>query len=184
MLRLALGLGLEAKDLTAVQMALRAAVVYAATVVVVRLGKKRFMGKATAFDVILGIILGSVVSRGITGNAPIGPVLAAACVLLAMHWAFSGIAVRWHRFGEAVKGRPVVIVREGRTDERAIRAAHLTEHDLQEELRRHGLTRLEQVAEARLERNGDISIVRAERQPRVVEVRVAEGVQTVRIELG
>jgi len=40
------------------------------------------------------------------------------------------------------------------------------------------------VAEARLERNGDISVVRAERPPRVVEVRVADGVQTVRIELG
>jgi len=42
----------------------------------------------------------------------------------------------------------------------------------------------EQVAEARLERNGDISVLRAEKPPRVVEVRVADGVQTVRIELG
>src|SRR4051812_28619666 len=183
-LRLVFGLGLESKELTAVQMALRAAVVYAAMVAVVRLGKKRFMGKATAFDMILGIMLGSVASRGITGNAPLGPVLVAACVLLAMHWAFSAIAVRWHRFGEVIKGHPVVLVREGRVDERAMRAAHLTEHDLQEDLRRHGLTRPEQVAEARLERNGDISVIRTERPPRVAEVRVADGVQTVRIELG
>jgi uncharacterized membrane protein YcaP (DUF421 family) len=183
-LRLALGLGLEGKELTAVQMALRAAVVYAAMVVVVRLGKKRFMSKATAFDVILGIMLGSVASRGITGNAPLGPVLAAACILLAMHWVFSALAVRWHLFGEAVKGHPVVLVREGRVDERAMRAAHLTGHDLQEDLRRRGLAHLEQVAEARLERSGDISVVRTEKPPRVVEVRVADGVQTVRIELG
>jgi hypothetical protein len=50
--------------------------------------------------------------------------------------------------------------------------------------RRRGLTRPEQVAEARLERNGDISVIRTERPPRVAEVRVADGVQTVRIELG
>ena len=77
-----------------------------------------------------------------------------------------------------------MLVREGRADERAMRAAHLTEHDLEEDLRRRGVRRVEQVAEARLERNGDISVVRAEKPPRVVEVRVADGVQTVRIELG
>ncbi len=85
MLRPALGLGLDSKELGPAQMALRAAVVYAAMVVVVRLGKKRFMGQATAFDVILGIMLGSVASRAITGNAPLGPALAAAGALLAMH---------------------------------------------------------------------------------------------------
>jgi hypothetical protein len=53
-----LGLGLDSKELNAAQMALRAAVVYAITVLIVRFGKKRFMGEATAFDVILGIMLG------------------------------------------------------------------------------------------------------------------------------
>ena len=184
MLRPALGLGLDSKELGTAQMALRAGVVYAAMVVAVRLGKKRFMGQATAFDVILGIMLGSLASRAITGNAPLGPTLAAAGALLAMHWAFSALALRWHRFGVAIKGRPVVLVREGRVDERAMRAAHLTEHDLHEDLRRRGVARVEQVAEARLERNGAISVVQAEKPPRVVEVRVADGVQTVRIELG
>ena len=84
-LRLALGLGVEGKELGIGQMALRAVVVYVATVLTVRLGKKRFMGRSTAFDVILGIMLGSVVSRAITGNAPFVPALVAAAVLLAMH---------------------------------------------------------------------------------------------------
>jgi uncharacterized membrane protein YcaP (DUF421 family) len=54
-LQLVLGLGLESKDINALQMGLRAVVVYVVTVLMVRLGKKRFMGRATAFDVILGI---------------------------------------------------------------------------------------------------------------------------------
>ncbi len=45
MLRPALGLGLDSKELGTAQMALRAGVVYAA-MVVVRLGKKRFMCKS------------------------------------------------------------------------------------------------------------------------------------------
>jgi hypothetical protein len=38
-------------------------------------GKKRFMGEATAFDMMLGVMVGSIVSRAITGNAPLGPAL-------------------------------------------------------------------------------------------------------------
>src|SRR5690349_16609672 len=50
-MRALLGLGLHGDELGALQMGLRAAVVYVVTVAIVRLGKKRFMGRATAFDV-------------------------------------------------------------------------------------------------------------------------------------
>ncbi len=132
LLRMVLGLGLESRDITVLQMALRAAVVYVVTVVIVRLGKKRFMGRATAFDVILGIMLGSVVSRAITGNAPLGPALAAAAVLVAMHWLFSAVALRWHGFGQAIKGEPRLLIEKGKVDERAMRKAHMSDKDLWE----------------------------------------------------
>jgi uncharacterized membrane protein YcaP (DUF421 family) len=181
--RLVLGLGLEGKDLNVPQMALRAVVVYVTAVLIVRLGKKRFMGRATAFDVILGIMLGSIVSRAVTGNAPFFPALAAGAVLVAMHWLFSSIALRWHGFGVAVKGRPLVLVRDGRIEQDAMRGAHMTEHDLWEDLRGKSISRLEEVSEARLERNGRLSVIKAQQRPKVVEVAVADGVQTVRIEL-
>jgi hypothetical protein len=37
---------------------------------------------------------------------------------------------------------------------------------------------------ASLERSGDVSVIPAGRGPRIVEVRVEAGVQTIRIELG
>jgi hypothetical protein len=83
--RVALGIGLESRDMEVWQMVLRAAIVYAVTLAMVRLGKKRFMGKATAFDMILGIMLGSIVSRAITGNAPLVPALAVTATLIALH---------------------------------------------------------------------------------------------------
>ena len=179
---LVLGLGAGEDYVTAAQMALRAAIVYIVTLSMVRLGKKRFMGQATAFDMILGIMLGSIVSRAITGNAPFFPALAAAGLLIPMHSMFTGMALRSHRFGNMIKGHPRLLVRDGKIDWRQMRAAHLTEHDLWEDLRRHSVTRLEQVAEARLERNGDISVCKA-KETKTVDIAVADGVQTVRIEL-
>ena len=179
-----LGLGTDGDELGVVQMGLRAVVVYVVTVAIVRLAKKRFMGRASAFDVILGIMLGSVVSRAITGNAPFGPALAAAAVLLAMHWLFSGLAMRWHAFGWAIKGEPLLLVRDGRADQHALRRAHMTEHDLVEELRGKSIARTEEVAEAHMERSGRVSVIKASAEPKVVEVRVDDGVQVVRIEIG
>src|SRR5215213_1984842 len=111
LLRAGLGIGLDSHDINVAQMALRGVIVYVVTVVIVRLGKKRFMGRATAFDVILGIMLGSVVSRAITGNAPFLAALAASVVLVTMHWLFSGIALQWHEVGWAIKGKPELLVR-------------------------------------------------------------------------
>lgn len=79
-------LGLDEENLNVWQMAVRAVVVYVAAVAMVRLGDKRFMGKNTAFDVILGIILGSVVSRAITGSAPFSPSIGAGFVLVGVHY--------------------------------------------------------------------------------------------------
>src|SRR5918996_4895698 len=95
-LRLLLGVGLQSQEVNALQAALRAAVVYVVTVFIVRLGKKRFLGKNTAFDVILGIILGSTASKGIVeGGAHLLPALAGSAVLLVMHWLFSTAAIRF-----------------------------------------------------------------------------------------
>ena len=183
-MRFVLGLGIDNKELGVGQMALRAVVVYIVTVLMVRLAKTRFMGRATAFDVILGIMLGSVVSRAITGNAPFGPALAAAAVLLAMHWLFSLMALYWRGFGWAVKGRSRVLIRDGAVDQSAMRKAHMTAHDLREDLRSQSVSSPDEVAEGRLERSGSMSIIKKKQEPKVVEVAVGHGVQTVRIELG
>jgi uncharacterized membrane protein YcaP (DUF421 family) len=184
LLRVLLGVGLDSKDINMAQMAVRAVIVYVVTVAMVRLGKKRFMGRATAFDVILGIMLGSIVSRAITGNAPLLPALAAGAVLLAMHSLFSAVAMRWHWFGGMIKGHERRLVQGGRVEEREMRKAHMSDRDLWEDLRGKSISRLEEVAEATLERSGNLSVIKAKGEPKIVDIRVADGVQTVRLELG
>ncbi len=96
---------------------------------------------------------------------------------------FSAIALRWRGFGPLVKGQPQVLIRDGAIDRRALRRAHMGERDLWEDLRAKGVARLEQVAEARLERSGELSVIRARPEPKIIEIAVAGGVQTVRVEL-
>jgi uncharacterized membrane protein YcaP (DUF421 family) len=77
----------------------------------------------------------------------------------------------------------VLLVRDGRIEEHVMRQTHMTEHDLWEDLRGKSVSDLKQVREAHLERSGQLSVIKAKSEPKVVEVKVAEGVQTVRIEI-
>ena len=154
----ALGLELDNKHLSVWQMSLRALIVFVASIVMLRIGDKRFMGKNTAFDVMLGIVFGSVVSRAITGNSPFFPTLAAGLVLVLLHWVLGAIAYRSHGFGRLVKGHKRQLVRGGEPLRDEMRKAHVTEHDLAEALRLAGREPdLGRIEEAYLERNGDIS---------------------------
>jgi len=179
----AFGVGGTTAQINVPQMALRAVVVYVVTVLIVRMGKKRFMSRATAFDVILGMMLGSLVSRAITGTAPFVPTLAASAALVSMHWLFSAAAVRWHSFGHAIKGGSRLLVKDGQITAEALRAVHMSDRDLWEELRSKSISDLKEVAEARLERSGSLSVIKAKREPKIIEVAVADGVQTVRVEI-
>ncbi len=177
-------IGLGAEELTVWQMALRALIIYVSAISLVRLGEKRFMGKNTAFDVILGIILGSVLSRAITGNAGFFQTLGAGALLVGLHWLFSVAAFYSDRFGTMIKGSERRLVEDGEIHWDNMRKSHISKDDLLGALHINGkVTDVSEVRLACFERNGDISVIRREREPKVVEVSVRDGVQTVRIEL-
>jgi len=178
-----LGLGEEIADVGVVEMVLRTVVVYFAAVVLVRLASRRLLAKPSAFDIIVAIMLGSILSRAINGSAALLPTLAASAVLLAMQWLLAFVAVRTQWLGPVVKGGPVLLIEDGTVREAALRAAGLTREDLIEALR------LEirdddpaRVRRAYLERNGKISVIAFPSEPRAVTVKVEQGVQTIRIE--
>lgn len=163
------------------QMPLRAIVVYLSALAMVRLGEKRFFGRNTAFDLILGVIFGSVVSRAINGSADLLPTLLAGAALIGTHWLLAVASFNYSAFGTLIKGHPRTLIRDGAIDRSALRRSHLSDEDLATALRQEaGIVDVSRVSEARLERSGNISVL-TRPGPRDVEVAVEEGVQTIRI---
>ncbi len=182
--RIWLGLGLDVADVGALQMALRTLVVYALSLIIVRLGSKRFLSEATAFDVIVGIMLGSVMSRAINGSAPFVPTVLSGTVLVGIHWLLGILAFHAGWFGTLVKGSPVLLIKDGEVQEQNMRQTGLSPNDLEQALRlRSNQTDPAKIKLAYLERNGGISVIPRQHESRIVDVSVADGVQTVRIEL-
>ncbi len=178
-----LGYERDVSDVNALQMALRTVVIYAVTLTLIRLGSKRFLSQATAFDVIVGIMLGSVMSRAINSSAPLFPTLGAGAVLVGLHWILAFLASRT-TFGSLVKGEPVLLIKDGQVQQQGIRETGMSTHDLEQALRLQGSEAdPRKVKLAYLERNGSVSVIPCPSSPRILDVAVVDGVQTVRIEL-
>jgi uncharacterized membrane protein YcaP (DUF421 family) len=150
----------RAEQLTTAQVCLRAAVVYLVLIAYVRVGKKRFLGEATAFDAILVIVIGSVASRAISGTAPFVSSLAGTFVLIMMHWLISRVTSSSIFLSFLTKGRDTVLIRDGTIDKAALRGAHMSDDDLNEDLRQNGVASAAEVKEARLERSGKLSVIK------------------------
>ena len=161
----------------------RTILVYGVTLGVVRLGSKRFLGKASAFDTVVSIMLGSIMSRAITSAEDMWQILLSGALLVMVHWLLAALAYRLDWLGPLLKGEKATLMRDGEVDRKAIRSAGVTEHDLQQAVRAEGVEDMSQVHQAVLERDGTISVIKHRRKPLVVDVSVADGVQTVRIEM-
>src|ERR1700758_5869604 len=86
-----LGIGVEPKGLTFLQVSIRGVIVFIATLIMVRLGSKRSLAEKTAFDAVFLVIIGSMLARAINGSEAFFPTLGAGFVLVFLHRLF-GIA--------------------------------------------------------------------------------------------
>ena len=85
-LQAVLGLERNLGDVNSGQMALRAILMYASALFLVRIGSKRFLSQATPFDIIVAVMLGSILSRAINGSAPFVATVIAGGALVGLHW--------------------------------------------------------------------------------------------------
>jgi uncharacterized membrane protein YcaP (DUF421 family) len=139
----------------------RAVVVLIYGLFLVRLAGRRVFGKWSAIDIIVSIMVGSNLSRALTGGAPLGGTLAATTLMMLIHWLLSQAAARWSLASTVLEGRPQVLARDGQLDRRTQRRGAISENDIQEALRG---VQVEDVAATRLvmvEPSGKITVLKA-----------------------
>ena len=152
-------LGKEGEPITALQMSLRSIVLFLYGIVLLRLAGTRIFGKSVPLDIIMSVIIGSNLSRCLTGNAPLLPTMVATAVLLALHWALAHLAQRSRGFANLVKGKPHVLVEDGEIDHAAMRHEGIGMRDLETAMREEDIVEIEGVRRATLERDGSISVI-------------------------
>ena len=140
---------------------LRAAAVYAALLVMVRMSGKRAVGQFTPFDMILLILLGTAVQNSLIGEdvSLLGGLLLAG-LLIAMNHAVGWVTARSRRIHGWGEGLAVQIIEDGVLDKDKLRREGVSEMDLEEALRRAGLEHVSEVRRGWLETDGHITLIK------------------------
>jgi uncharacterized membrane protein YcaP (DUF421 family) len=97
----------------------------------------------------------------VSGTAPFFTSILACGWLITLHSVFAFISCRSDRFSHWTKENPTILVKDGRIDREAMLNTHMSEGDLDEDLRKKGLRDATKIAEARLQRDGTLSVVKA-----------------------
>lgn len=151
----------EGKDLSVMQMCLRALVVFVAGLALIRISGRRSFGQRMPFDNVLAILLGAILSRAVTGASPFLPVLAASATLVALHRLCGWIALYSDKFGRLVKGNSEIIYQNGKLNTDKMKEMLVTQKDLEEGIRvSSNQDSLEKTEAIYIERDGQISVVK------------------------
>ena len=148
---------------------IRGAIVYFALLILIRLSGKRTVGEFTPFDLVVVVLIGESAQGALTGSdESIGGGLLVASTLVALNYLVGFATTRSPAIDRLVVGEPVILVRRGALQDRALRRNNIPESDLDEAMRRAGLRTRADVDLAVLETDGEITIVPArpaDRQP-------------------
>jgi uncharacterized membrane protein YcaP (DUF421 family) len=147
-------------DVTWMQECARAVVIFIYGLALVRLAGRRLFGKWSALDIIVSIMIGSNLSRALTGSAQLGGTLAATTLLVFLHWLLANMAARSRRFSQVVEGSSVELGKGGRLDPKILARHAVSEADLHEALRGAGLQDASTTCGVVLEPSGKISVLK------------------------
>lgn len=139
-------------------MSVRAAIVFPYILLLFRIMPRKLFSGSSALDIGVLVLIGSSLSRALTGNAALLPTLAATGALVAMYVALSALARRSELVSVLVKGRRLTVIEDGRVNLSALRGAQLGVRDLEEQLRLKGVRQTGELSRAYLERNGGLSV--------------------------
>lgn len=150
----------QGEQLTILQMSARAIVVFFISLLLIRLGGLRLVGKRSSFDTIITITMGSVLARGVVGASPFFSTVAAAASMIAVHRLLAWGACVYNSFDKLVKGKALLLYKDGQILWENMKLATLSKADLLESLRLETKSEdFSHVQKAYLETNGRISFV-------------------------
>ncbi len=142
------------------ELMLRAFLVYASLLVMVRISGKRSVGQFTPFDLLVMLLLSEAVSNGLSGgdDSLIGGLLLAA-TLIGLNLVLGYLTSRSVALEKLAEGAPVLLGRNGKLYDKALRENRVGQADVNRALREADCS-LQNMRCIFLETDGSISVLK------------------------
>lgn len=143
------------------EIALRTAIIYAYTLLLVRVIGKRGMGQVSVFDFLIVIALGSAVGDPMFyPEVPLVHSMLVITVVVLLQRLVSFVTEKSSRAQSFIEGDPRRLVHDGVVDVAALEDEQLEREELFSSLRCTGIEHLGEVARAYIEPSGHVSVIR------------------------
>lgn len=132
-------------------------------VLTVRVLSRRPGAQMTPFEFVIIFLIGGVIILCTVGNDRSETNSVCAVITIAlMHRLVSWLKIRFPAFGKVVDGTPLVVLENGEWQAKVMNEMRLQDMDVMAAARTKGVKTLDEVKYAILERNGAISILKAD----------------------
>lgn len=156
--------------LSVMEMLIRGVGVYVTLILLLRLIPKRQVGQVSIIDLLLvGLIAGVCRNPLVADGYSLTDGLGVVVVVLACSYLITWLSYRWRLIHWITHHQPVQLVRDGRVLDENLRSELMTTDRLRSKLRGRGTTDPAEVAEAWLEGDGEVSVIKRKPGPAAAE---------------
>lgn len=153
------------------EIVIRAAAAFIILWLVTRASGRTTLGELSSFELVLFVVLGDLVQQGITmEDRSLTGSLLAVFTMLVLAAGLNYANMRWPKVGKLMQGRPIVLIRDGVVDRKALYRERIGLDELSMLARQSGIENYSSVRLAILEASGKVSFFTGEAKagPQVV----------------
>jgi uncharacterized membrane protein YcaP (DUF421 family) len=134
--------------------------VYLFIILAIRLFGKKELAQLSVYDLVFILLISNAVQNAMVGpDSTLTGGLVAAGSLFVVNYILKKMQFRFPKFGKAIQGEAIMLVFDGKILPSHLKYAGITEDELMEVIREHGVASVSEVDLAVLEVDGNISVL-------------------------
>lgn len=138
----------------------RTLILYIIVIAAIRMMGKRQVGEMQPSELVITILVSAVASVPMQNlDIPLSYGIIPILTLISAEIFVSFLSLKIPKFREILTGKPVILITDGIINQKALKATRLSIEDLQEDLRLKDVFDLDTIRLARLETNGQLSVL-------------------------
>ncbi|MEI7896464.1 MAG: YetF domain-containing protein [bacterium] len=143
-----------------VQIVISSVAVYLFIILAIRFFGKKELSQLSVFDLVFILLISNAVQNAmVLGNNKLTGGLAAALALFTVNYILKRLQLKYPKFGKLVQGDAIMLVYHGRILPSHLRMAGISEDEVMQAIREHGVASIGEVDLAVLEVDGNISVL-------------------------
>ena len=138
---------------------IRSIIIYFTVVIAVRIMGRRQIGELSTHEFVITILISAVATVPLEDNEiPLTNSLLPILILISLEIIQSALSMKSKKFRILFEGNPILIIKDGKLNQREMKRLRLTMDDLLDNLRQKNVFDISEVKNAVVEANGKLSV--------------------------